>query len=210
VLRYIEKYYKNERLLKLTGQNNQYLVKSFRGSDLSGNTDVVVIEGSTLPGSITAKRDLILTLRREGLMGNPQDPKANERVMKLLEFGDLDGIWEDYAIDMNQVKQSIEQIKQGFRPEINEMDNNQLHVYEKNKLRKTDAFKKMTPESQALLMEDIQARLDLMTDMANPQLSQQEQMLAEQEAQLGSLPTEEELLQDELTQQQNLSEVDQL
>lgn len=170
-LLYAEKYYKTPRLLKIAGQNMEYLVKSFVGADIKGNTDVTVIEGSTLPGSITAKRDFILTLRREGLLGDPSDPKANEKILKMIEYGDVAEIWEDYGLDMSQIKRSLDDIEAGTPPEPpSEFDNNDLHVKEKNKLRKSDKFFTLSPQSQMLLMQDMEARLQLIIQRDNPQL----------------------------------------
>lgn len=205
ILLFIEKYYKTPRILKIAGQNMQYMVKEFLGADVKGNTDVVVIEGSTLPGSITAKRDFILTLRREGLLGNPQDPKANEKVLKMVEFGDIDDIWGDYSLDMAQIKQSIDSIEAGEPPEPpSEFDNNELHLLEKNRLRKSDKFKTLSPASQQMLMADMEMRLQLVIQKNNPQLGLQDtqaQLMQDQaqdetlgmEAQAGAVPTEEQL-----------------
>jgi hypothetical protein len=185
ILLYIEKFYQTPRLLKIAGQNMEYLVKEFQGADLKGNTDVTVVEGSTLPGSITAKRDLILQLRREGLLGDPSDPKANEKVLKFIEYGDVADIWEDHSVDMAQIKRSIDTIEAGEMPDApNELDNNELHIQEKNRLRKTDKFHSLSPLSQELLLQDIEARLQLIIQRDNPQLPlvQQQADHAQQQA----------------------------
>lgn len=176
ILMYVHEFYKNPRLLKIAGQNRDYMVKEFVGSDIRGNTDVQVVEGSTLPSSETAKRDFILTLRREGLLGSPQDQKANERVLELLQFGDVDGLWDDYSVDMNQIQESIEMIEKEIVPEISELDNNALHVQVKNRYRKTDKFKKLTAVSQQILLDDINQRIDLMVNQANPGLAEAPQI----------------------------------
>lgn len=194
VLEYVEKFYQNDRLLKIAGDSGQYLVKSFVGADLRGNTDVAVIEGSTLPGSITAKRDLILALFQQGLLGNPQDPKARDKILKLLEFGDVNGIWEDYSIDMNQISSSISDLKQGIPSEISDLDNNELHVLEKNKFRKGDNFKKLPPNAQHLFLLDIEERIKILTNQSNPQLAAQEQELEQLELQASQMPSDEEII----------------
>lgn len=176
ILMYAERYFTTPQLLKMAGQNMEYTVKEFLGEDIGGNTDVVVIEGSTLPGSTTAKRDFILTIMNQGLLGNPtQDPKAREKVLKLLEYGDVGGLWEDYSLDMNQIKRSVDQIEEGIQPQISELDNNALHIQEKNKIRKSEKFDMYPPEIQTIFMSDIEARIHALMDQANPGLAIQEQ-----------------------------------
>jgi len=56
VIQYVEKFYQMPRLLKVIGKNREWEIKSFKGADLLGNSDVIAIRGSTLPGSKALKR----------------------------------------------------------------------------------------------------------------------------------------------------------
>ncbi len=71
LLKFVGEYYKTDRLLKIAGQNMEYTVKKFQGSDLRENFDVHVIRGSTLPGSKVLKRQEIMNLHQQGYFGNP-------------------------------------------------------------------------------------------------------------------------------------------
>jgi len=194
IFQYGHKYYKNERILKVAGDNLEYTVKSFTGADLYDNTDVHVIEGSTLPGSITAKRDLILALYNQGIIGDPLDPKTKDKVATLLEFGDLQGVWRDYGLDMSQIERDLSLIRQGIRPDVHKLDNHQLHIEQKNSYRKTEDFLKLAPENQAILLANIEQHLEELATIAGApseedaflegpqQMIQEEAMLQEQEA----------------------------
>lgn len=201
----VERFYQTPRLLKIAGQNMDYQVKEFLGADLKGNTDVSVVEGSTLPGSITAKRDFILTLYNQGLLGDPADPKTREKVLKQIEFGDVASVWEDYSLDMHQIRRTLDQLENGEPMDPpNEFDNNELHFIEKNKYRKGDKFKALSVEQQELLLADMENRLTLVMEKENPELAQRSLQVAQDEAALQEtlaqqqqgvgLPTEDELL----------------
>jgi len=159
-LKSAQKNYITPRVLKIAGQNLEYTVKEFEGQDMRENNDVMVIEGSTLPGSITAKRDFIITLFQQGLFGNPQDPSVSQKVLKMLEFGDVGEVWEDTALDSNQVKRDIDNLEKGFpMEEAHELDNHEIHIREKNRYRKGDKFLTLEPWQQQILLTNIEQHL---------------------------------------------------
>ncbi len=114
ILKYIEKFYELPRKLKMSGPDASYMVKEICGDDLKGNTDVIVIRGSTLPGSKTLNRQDIMNVYNGGLLGDPKDPKVREKTLDMLEFGDVSGVWEDQALDKNQIKRVMDALEQGL------------------------------------------------------------------------------------------------
>lgn len=169
-LRYAGKFYKTPRLLKIAGQNMEYTVQSFVGADLKENYDVVVVEGSTLPGSLTAKRDFIMALDQRGYLGDPADPKSKEKILKMLEFGDVAEFWNDYGLDMAQIKKAIEEIKQGIDPPLHELDNHELYIKELNRYRKTDEFDALPPETKERILNFLEAHIQAQIHIANPDI----------------------------------------
>lgn len=166
VLKYVGAFYKTPRLLKVAGSNQSYMVKSFQGADLKENYDVSVIEGSTLPESITMKRDYILTYFQMGLMGDPLNPETKEKVISMLEFGQLADTWEEQGLDMNQIKKKLEDIKAGIEPEVSEFDNHALTVKELNKFRKTNDYSELPEENKELLLKTIEEHLQKLVDLS--------------------------------------------
>lgn len=175
ILKYVSRYYQTPRLIKVAG-NLQYTVKSFQGSDLRNNHDVYVVRGSTIPNSKVVERQEILTSYQMGLLGDPSDPKLREKVLSMLEFGDVAEMWQDFSIDMAQISRDLEAIKGGQLPDVNELDNHALHVQEKNRFRKSDKFDALSPESQAILLGNIEEHLQQQVSLSNPGLNQHVQM----------------------------------
>ena len=184
VLKYVEKYYEMPRLIKIAGPRLEYTVKSFIGKDLKHHTDVMVIRGSTLPGSKVLKRQEILNLRSQGLFGNPNDPQVIQKVMDMLEYGDSYQAWEEQGIDMAQIENDIELIEQEIVPDLNEFDNQELHIRRKNIYRKSDKVKKLSETSKNILIFDIERRVQLLTLSRNPQLAAQASQIAQQQQQI--------------------------
>ncbi len=143
ILKYVGKYYEMPRILKLAGSGLEYAVKEFVGSDLNDNYDVIVIPGSTVPNSKVLKRQDITNAYQMGLLGNPQDPKLQAKVLKMMEFGDIAEVWKSQALDEAQVKKYIEILEQGEFPPYHEMDNHIFIIQELNDYRKGDKYEKM-------------------------------------------------------------------
>jgi hypothetical protein len=165
ILKYAKKYYKTERTLKEIGASNEYLIKEFNGEDLGKSDDVIVVRGSTLPGSKVLKRQEIVNLFNQGLLGDPADPQVREKVLGMLEFGDVGEAWKDFAIDMKQIQRDIEMIEEGIEPPVHELDNHQMHVREKNRYRKGDKFYKLDEEKQTILNDNIEMHIEAATQI---------------------------------------------
>jgi len=156
ILKFAGRYYQTPRVLKENGKNGEYLFTEVTAEKLRESYDVICIRGSTLPGSKAAKRQDLMNLYNQGLLGDPTDPSVRSRLLEAMEYGDLATVWEDLAVDSQQVERSIEQIEQGIAPPIDPDDNHQMHFEKKNRLRKSQKFLTYSPQVQELLKANIQ------------------------------------------------------
>lgn len=170
ILKHVEKNYVMPRKLKIAGPNLQYTIKDITGAQIKGNTDVKVIRGSTLPGSKTLKRQELMNAYNQGLLGDPKDPKVREKVLGALEFGDVAEIWQDYGLDMSQIKRGMELLEGGQDIEVNEFDNHALWLQELNRYRKGDKFNSLPPSTQSLIMKQMEERIQAILNVTNQNL----------------------------------------
>jgi hypothetical protein len=168
LLKYVEKFYILPRKLKMSGPDLSYTVKDVSGQDLRGNTDVIVKRGSTLPGSKTLNRQDIMNVYQAGLLGEINDPKVREKVLDMLEFGDITGVWEDQALDKNQIKRAIDLLESGQPVNVNEFDNHVIWLMELNKYRKGDKWDSLDPNIQMLFMQTMEECIGNIVDKAMP------------------------------------------
>jgi len=168
ILSYVQDYYVMPRKLKIAGTSLEYTVKDFVGADIRNNTDVVVIRGSTLPGNKALRRQEILNLFNQGLLGNPQDPKVLEKVLGMLEFGDIGEAWEDYGIDQAQIKRGISALEQGLPVMVHEFDNHEAWITELNRFRKQEKFEKLPPQIQMLFDDCAEQHLQFFIQQNQP------------------------------------------
>lgn len=169
MLKFVEKYYEYPRMLKVAGKGMEYAVKSFKGEDLRGNHDVVVVRGSTLPGSKVLRRQEIINLHQGGYLGDPADPQVLENVLQMLEYGDISDVWKDYSLDKAQIDNHIKMIEAGEMPPTSEYDNHPLFIKELNRYRKTEKFDALSPQSQQALLTTLEKHVQFLTDMTSPE-----------------------------------------
>lgn len=176
ILKYVGEYYELPRILKIAGDGLEYAVKDFVGQDLKGNYDCIVIEGSTIPSSKVLRRQDISNAYQSGLLGNPQDPKVQQKVSKLMEFGDVQEIWKEQALDEAQYKRIIDLIEKGDQQSVmkslDTFDNQAFHLQEMNNYRKTDKFLALDESRQKLFKFVMEWRLQALTNVQNPQIQQ--------------------------------------
>lgn len=201
ILKYAEKHYKTPRLLKVSGKSMEYTVKEFRGADIKGNNEVMVIRGSTLPGSKVLKRQEIINLHQGGYLGDPADPKVMENVLNMLEYGEIQEVWKDHSLDMGQIKKKISQIEEGIMPEVSEFDNHPLIIKELNRYRKSEKYDSLSEDSKKILIETMESHVQEMLNMQSPETNidadpgmqpsnEAAAMEAEMTDQMGPLPDE--------------------
>lgn len=169
ILKFVSECYVTPRKLKTKGSELEYKIKEFSGADLKGNTDVIVIRGSTVPNSKVVKRQEIINLWQQGLLGAPQDPTVIQQVLGWLEYGEVGQAWKKYHLDMTQIKESIEMIEQEIAPPVNMLDNHLLHAQQKNNFR-LEKGSQLTPIQTALLEADLAAHAEWGAKMLNPAL----------------------------------------
>ncbi len=168
ILKHVQVGYALPRKIKMAGPGLEFAVKEVSGDMLNDNTDVMCIRGSTLPGSKTLRNQEIMNRYQQGLLGDPMDPKVREKVNELTEFGDVQGCFEDYTLDMAQIQRGIEGLERGIMPIVDEGDNNALWAQELNRYRKGDKFISLPPELQQIFILARDQRVDKIVELNTP------------------------------------------
>jgi len=145
ILKYANKFYVTERRLKEKNRDSSYRFTRFTGQDLKGCSDVIVIRGSTLPGSKVLRRQEIVNSWQQGMLGEPHDPNVRHRVMEMLEWGDVAEMWHDQALDLAQIDWKLKRVEAGEMAPVHELDNHRLTIEELNRYRKTEKYERLAP-----------------------------------------------------------------
>lgn len=175
LLKYVDKYYETPRLLKIVGENMEYTVREYKGTDIRENFDVTVTRGSTLPGSKVLKRQEIMNLHQQGYFGNPQDPLVVQNTLSMLEYGDEYQGWKRVALRRAQIQRGISLIEENSqKPPVSELDDHAMWIQELDNYRLTEKYEKLQPQQQSVVLELINDHTiyiqELTGQMQNPNI----------------------------------------
>jgi hypothetical protein len=169
-LRLARQFYIEPRVGRIVGENNTVEVFTFMGRDIPEDVDVKVQAGSSLPQSRVAKQEFIISLWEQKII---QDPKV---VLKLLEFGDVEGIYDDIDLDTSQAQRENELMKEGKYEEPEDFENHEVHIYEHNKFRKTEEYDALPDEIKQLFAQHVAVHQSFLQQQGG-MMSQLQQLL---------------------------------
>jgi len=212
--------YQEDRGFAIVGEDNETEWIEFQKANLDAGVDVGVEPGSAMPRSKVAQQAMVMDMLEAGFFTDPRTGRPDfAKALKYMEFGSVNEIYEEAALDSNQAKRENEAMKEG-QPALAEMwHNHEAHIYEHNRLRKTAEYEKM-PDEIKLLYQDHIVQHEAFAGQGQPQeqpeqtqdpmqmmgelLAQFQANYPEQFAQLMAMPEEQrnQILMQILAQQQ--------
>jgi len=167
--------YDEDRGFAIVGEDNEVEWIEFSKADLDANIDVGVEPGSAMPRSKAAQQSMVMDMLNAGFFTDSRTGKPDfAKALKYMEFGSVDDIYEEAAMDSNQAKRENEHMKDGIQVMPEQWHNHENHIYEHNRLRKTADYESFPPEIKQLFEAHIQAHEQFMQPPA-PQQPQQPQ-----------------------------------
>ena len=143
VLAIIEKKYTEDRILDISGDQEEADVKTFKGDDVTGNRRVNVSIGTGMPLSKTERQAFIMGLADRGFID-----KA--KALELMEFGELSGLYN--SIDEQAQKMENSEMLNGTQREPNEWDYHSAHIKIIEKFMKGDRFRQLDDQAKKLFL----------------------------------------------------------
>jgi len=150
VLERIRKEYTAERMLKIMGEEGEFVVFEFKGADLRNNTDVIVRRESTLPDSRVDREAKILRKLELGLYGQIQDRKVRRTVARMIEDAGANSIYEPDRLDerIAERENHLMMDEEGMdtnaaKALINSYDNHVIHDEIHDRFRKGSDYQKL-------------------------------------------------------------------
>ena len=165
--------YQEDRGFAIVGEDNETEWIEFKRANLDAGVDVGVEPGSAMPRSKVAQQAMVLDMLREGFFSDPQTGKPDfAKALKYMEFGSVNDIYEEAALDSNQARRENEGLKV-LQPAMAEYwHNHQAHLYEHNRYRKTADFENQPPEVKEQFTAHIMQHEEFMQPKQAPQPEQ--------------------------------------
>ena len=140
----VQQHYREPRAIKLVGPGQQWQVHYWQGSDLAGNTDVSIDPGTIIPRSPSVKTQLLFDAAEQGLV-NLQDPLQKQ---KALDYLDLTEFETEIGPDVRRALKENAEMDEGKPVEINENDNDEIHLLEHIPKIKDPGFDYLSPPAR--------------------------------------------------------------
>lgn len=140
--------YTFERTINIVGENGKLEALSFKGSDLTA-ADIRIQSGSALQLSKSAKQQYIMELIQFGVL-NPQTDR--NLILKMLELGITDTMYDDFAIDAQKAQEEADKWKKGdINTPTRDFFNHDIHLAEHNKFRKSTSYEELDPRIKEMI-----------------------------------------------------------
>jgi hypothetical protein len=147
-LKLARKFYTEQRTITVAGPDNRTEVINFRAKDIPSDVTVRVQAGAALPMSRTARQQYLLQLAQTVIPPGSVIPDG-KTLLKLLEFGEYEGLYADETQDVRQAERENETIKQGGQmPLARDFHNHKAHILEHDSLRKGEIYEGWQREQQ--------------------------------------------------------------
>lgn len=190
--------YDEDRGFAIVGEDNKVEWIEFKKADLDANVDVGVEPGSAMPRSKVAQQAMVMDMLDKGFFDDPNTGKRNfAKALKYMEFGSVDDIYQDNALDSNQAKRENEKMKEGIPVLPEDWHNHEVHLYEHNRVRKTADYEDYPDEVKQLFNEHIAAHQEFIKPPPGPPetyVGGENIQQGVQAPQGGPMPSQEELL----------------
>lgn len=170
-----QRHYREPRAIKLLGAGEQWLVKHWSGADLAGNVDFTIDPGTITPRSPSVRTQLIFDAAEAGLIdfSNPQQRQIALEMLMLREFE------TEIGPDTRRAEKENAEMDDGNPVNINDEDNDELHLQKHIPRMKDPAFDYLAPAAQQAHRRHTAAHMDRLmkkkaqAEMAQHQLGQQ-------------------------------------
>jgi hypothetical protein len=156
LLHALQKYSTEERMVKITGRNEQFDIVSFSAADLGGNNDVTIDISSMMPRSRINALGELERMVGVGLL-NPQDPAQRSRMFRALQMEDPAFVHDDQDQQRRVAQMENKLASMGQPVPQHEVHHDiDIHVEEHERMLNSDDFRTWPPEAQMSLKMHIQ------------------------------------------------------
>jgi hypothetical protein len=104
MLKLMKAHYTEERQARILGENNEIEIISFNGSDLTGNEDILIVQGSSLPEMRAAQQERIMLMWQNGAIVKKDGTPDVNTFLRMMGMGDSTELFEQYELDENKAK----------------------------------------------------------------------------------------------------------
>jgi len=164
-LKLMKQFYQETRVARIVGEGQRIEVVEFTADDIMDDADVVVEAGSSLPKSLSAKREFITGLVQNGILTDPR------MILRLMEFDKVEELYDEINKDIAQAERENDKMRgavqapdplaleQGMPApaapviEAHPWDNHPIHKWAHERHMKSEEFENSDPAIQQIFIQ---------------------------------------------------------
>jgi hypothetical protein len=188
-LRLLRQFATTSRITRLGGEDNDVMLVKWRGSDLTSD-DVVIDTDNELSNTPAQRKNTVLELFKAGLFNDPAtgglSSRNKARLMEVFQLGNWEDIADIDTLQRQQAQRENELNEEGEAPEVNELDDTEIHILEHTRYVYSAGFRELKrdhPEAAERLMAHIREHRDVQQRMAAQNAVAQNQTIEQMAAQ---------------------------
>lgn len=171
ILKLRAKFQDSQSILRMAGEDGEWDIRSFRGSMLKENTNVEVQAGSAMPRTVAAKQaamhEMLSLMLQYGIDINPRDLR---KFLRDYGVGGLEHMFASLSTDELQVRREHNIMKNGTAIDINDFDDDELHIEGHNEFRKGKVYSRLDDPIKAIIDAHVKAHQERRVETINAQL----------------------------------------
>ncbi|UTI65612.1 hypothetical protein NBH00_05225 [Paraconexibacter antarcticus] len=159
----MDRFYNDERFLRVAGDEGMWDVQSFKGKMLNGHTQIQAQTGSGLPQSTAAKQAALSQLAMMFTQNGQAIPdRAWRKILAEYQIGGLDQFFANSTRDSRQVLEENRKMAQPDAEDlpINNYDNDDAHIEEHEDFQKTAQYSQLPLLNREIIETHVQAHRD--------------------------------------------------
>ena len=134
LLTYAGTFWESERQIRVVGDDNEFESYMFSASNLRGNTDYIVQEGSAQPRSMAAKQALIMELFKMGAI-------TSDKMLRHLAMAETGHLYEELQLDTRQAqRENIKLFSSDEEILVHSYDNDISHIIDHDNFCKRQQY----------------------------------------------------------------------
>lgn len=149
ILSHVSQFWSAQRQIQITGANDQFEALMFGQADLRGNVDFRIETGSATPVSKAAKQAFIMDLVDKQII-------PGDQALKYLDMGETARLYEELQIDARAAQRENMKMAMGMPLLANTWDNDEIHLMELDKYRKSQEFESKPDEIKMIFEQHAQ------------------------------------------------------
>lgn len=148
ILSRAQQYYDEPRMIPLVGDNNEIEVVEFLGELHQSKLRVECLVDSILPESRAARLARVSDAIKMGALDPVRDKSA---IVQLLEFGNVEQLWEEVDLDRQKQRRELKSLLRGVSVPVMPWDDHDTHLRVVNRYRKGVEYEALAPEIREIL-----------------------------------------------------------